>query len=398
MNPESFHDLKTYVGFDARDVANITEMAESARSLIPGIVDRFYEVLLQDPDASAVIKNDEQVARLKTTLVGWLREVFSGRYDGSYFQSRFRIGKVHVAVGLPQRFMPLAMEVVRSEVFRSLTEADVADVEPKLESLQKLLSLDLTIMLASYQESYSEKIRTAEKHVLEGSLARAQHLAEIGQLAASLAHEIKNPLAGISGAIQVIGGSLPQESPYRSIVRDILAQITRLDATVKDLLLFARPAAPLCRRVKTRELIRRVVSVLREEPALQEVDVRCHETDALIDADEAQLEQLLMNLILNAAHASADGATIDVTASDGEDCVELIVKDSGSGMTPESRARALEPFYTTKAKGTGLGLAICRRIAEAHGGCILIDSERGRGTTITVRLPRVNHHTKTETT
>ena len=388
MKPDRFDELKTYISFDERDAVNLKALGKPATPLIPRVVDRFYEVLLGHPEARTVLTGEEQVQRLMTFFAEWLRDLFTGIYDNRYFESRLRIGRVHVRVGLPQRYMPLAIDVVRAELSRGLRGADIDRIEEKLESLLKLLTLDLTIMLGSYHESYSNQIRELERKAMEGKLARAQHLAEIGQLAASLAHEIKNPLAGISGAIQVIGESLTEDSPYKSIVGDILGQISRLDATVKDLLLYARPTPPERKDIKLRELVSRLISVLHEEPALRNLDVRFADTDAVAYADERQLEQLLMNLILNAAHASTDGMAIHVEVVDGADRLALVVKDRGAGMPEEVRKNALEPFFTTKAKGTGLGLAICRRIAESHGGSIAIESHPGQGTTVTVELPR----------
>lgn len=388
MKHDRFDELKSYVGFDERDAANIKSLAEPVTPMIPHVVDRFYEVIAGQAEARAVLSGEEQVQRLKTTLADWLWGLFAGGYDHRYFESRSRIGQMHVRVGLPQRYMPLAMDVVRTELSRELRGADIDRGEEKIESLLKLLTLDLTIMLGSYQQSYASQIRDFERRALEGKLARAQHLAEIGQLAASLAHEIKNPLAGISGAIQVIGDSFTEDSPYKSVVHDILGQISRLDATVNDLLLYARPAVPERKDIKLHELVSRLISVLHEEPALRNLDVQLADTAAVAYADERQLEQLLMNLILNAAHASRDGAAIEVAVIDRTDRLTLIVKDRGAGMPEEVRKKALEPFFTTKAKGTGLGLAICRRIAEAHGGTIAIASRPGKGTTVTVELPR----------
>jgi len=396
MKHDRYDELKSYIGFDERDVVNLRSLAEPATLLIPRVVDRFYEVLLGHPEARTVLAGEEQVQRLMTFLAEWLRGLFTGTYDQGYFESRSRIGQTHVRVGLPQRYMPLAIDVVRAELSRGLRGADIDRIEEKLESLLKLLTLDLTIMLDSYQESYGSQIRVFERQAMEGKLARAQHLAEVGHLAASLAHEIKNPLAGISGAIQVIGDSLTEDSPYKSIVRDILVQISRVDATVKDLLLYARPTPPERKYVKMSELEMRLASVLHEEPALRNLQVRFAETEVVAYADERQLEQLLMNLILNAAHASRDGAAIVVEAVDRADGLKLIVRDRGTGMPEEVRKRALEPFFTTKAKGTGLGLAICRRIAESHGGTISIESHCGKGTTVTVELPRESERSVVE--
>ena len=391
MASEAFEELKVFLRFGPADAANLRSLAEPAERLLPAVVERFYDVVLADPRARSVLSGgDAQVERLRETLTEWLGGLFSGVYGSAYLESRFQIGITHVRVGLPQKYMPLAMEVVRRSLVDGLREKPIPELDAKLRSLQKLLTIDLTVMLESYQQLRSEQIRELERNAVAAKLSRAEHLAEIGQLAASLAHEIKNPLAGISGAIQVIGDSLEAESPYRSVVHDILGQISRMDATVKDLLLYARPTPPRPSVCAVARLVPRVLALLREEPALRNVRVEFHNSDAAatLCADEGQLEQLLMNLILNAAHATADGGLIDVEATCRGDRTLLIVRDHGIGMPPEVQAKALDPFFTTKAKGTGLGLAICRRIAESNGGSISLESEPNKGTIVTVDLPR----------
>jgi len=283
------------------------------------------------------------------------------------------------------------MELVRRELTAALKRS-VADWDERLEqAVCKILALDLAVMAQSYQSISADRIRRTVRAHMEEQLTQAQHLARIGQLAASLAHEIKNPLAGISGAIQVIEDSLDQNDPHRPIIGEILTQIGRLDATVKDLLLYARPTPPTIRSVHLYRLVKRTRTLLQAEPALKNIEIEIKSAPELppIEADEDKLEQLLLNLLLNGAHASTDGATITVDLSANDDHVTLRVIDRGAGMSPEVQQRALDPFFTTKAKGTGLGLAICRRIAETHGGSIDLHSEVGAGTTVTIALPRV---------
>lgn len=392
MTGESLDELKAFIGLSRADAANVRALAASAKPLIPAVIRRFYEMILRTPDARMVLRGGgEQLGRLQQTLIDWLTEVFEGRYDATYFEARLRIGVVHVQVGLSQKFMPLAMEVIWQELVLGLRAKPIDGLDEKLASLHKVLTLDLTVMLESYKDSYSKQVRELEHRAVEAKLSRAEHLAEIGQLAASLAHEIKNPLAGISGAIQVIGDSLGSDSPYRAVVGNILGQISRMDATVKDLLLYARPTPPSPRICHPEELVARILRMLNEEPALRTVSVEFIRSDKLatIYADEGQIEQLLVNLILNAAHASEDAGVIRVEATRLGDRTVLTVKDNGSGMPSEVKRRALEPFYTTKAKGTGLGLAICRRISESNNGTIKLESQPGKGTSVTVTLPRV---------
>ncbi len=385
-----FDEMKAYVGFDARDEANLAALADAVVPLLPQVVQRFYEELQKHPRAREVFSGgNDQIERQKRLLDEWLLELFTGVYDDHYFKRRGRIGTAHVRVGVPQRYMLLGMELVWQELSRGLKAGASGNIEEKLRSLHKLLTLDLTIMLDSYQKSHTDQTRRFERAVMEEKLTRAEHLAEIGQLAASLAHEIKNPLAGISGAIQIIGDSLKEGDPHRPIVTDILGQIARLDATVKDLLLYARPTPPEFRRIVLDKMISRVLSLLRGEPALLRVRVEQDGSVAqtTIYADEGQIEQLLINLILNAAQASSDGAVIRIAARADEYRTRLFITDFGTGMTSDVCSRAVEPFFTTKAQGTGLGLAICRRIVEAHGGTISLQSTVGKGTTVTVDLP-----------
>ena len=383
-------DITQCVGFGPEDAQRLRALAPVARPFVKRVVDRFYDQLLTHPTAAAVFTGgSEQVDRLRASLTDWLKDLLSGTYDQAYFDRRLRIGTIHVRVGLPQHFMVTGMHLVREELARHLFEAKLPDLRMSLVSLDRILSLDLAIMLQSYQESHSEQVRTTERHAVREQLTRAEHLAEIGRLAASLAHEIKNPLAGMSGAIQIIRGEMRPDDPHRPVLQEILGQIGRLDATVKDLLLYARPTPPRAAPLVLGDVVGRVLNVLREEPSLQKVRITqgTFAADALVRADDTQMEQLVMNLLLNAAHASPEGGTIHIGVSRQMDRVRLTVVDHGVGMSEDVRERAFEPFFTTKTKGTGLGLSICRRIVDAHDGIIELQSRPGGGTQVIVDLP-----------
>jgi signal transduction histidine kinase len=387
----AFDELKAHVDFSVHDERRIAELGAHADRLIPVVVERFYDALLKQARARAVfVGGAAQIARQKVLLADWMSELFSGPYDEAYYLKRYRIGSTHVRVGLPQCFMVVSMEVIWDSFRSQFRRLRIVGVEEKLASLHRLLMLDLTIMLESYHGSSSEQVRLHERAAMEEKLTRSEHLAEIGQLAASLAHEIKNPLAGISGAIQIIGDGLRSDDPHKPIIGEILGQITRLDSTVKDLLLYARPTPPKSRETTLDALIPRVLTLLREEPVLQRVQVefRPDATPTTVYADEGQIVQLLINLILNAAQASPEGGLIVVYSAVNGRHATIVVRDSGPGMPPEVLRRAVEPFFTTKTQGTGLGLSICRRIVESHGGRMRLESTPGAGTTVTVELPR----------
>ncbi len=383
-------EMKRYVGFTPSDEENLRLLQPHVRPLVSAVVDRFYDELFRHQATREVFSGGhEQVARLRATLTEWLAELFDGVYDESYLRKRFRIGVMHVRVQLPQRFMFLGMELVRQELTQHLRSKNLPRIDELLESVHRILTLDLAIMLESYKESYSDQIRRLERTSMEDRLTRAERLAEIGQLAASLAHEIKNPLAGISGAIQVIGEHMSAGDPHRPIVGEILRQINRLDATVKDLLLYARPRPPKLVNVSLGGIVERVLTLMKEEPAMngRRVEYARPKTEVQVLGDDGQLEQVLLNLLLNAADASPPGRAIHIAIEADTRWSRLTVVDQGKGMSPEILAKANEPFFTTKAKGTGLGLPICQRIVQSHGGMLHLESAVGRGTKVTLELP-----------
>lgn len=384
-------EMKNYVGFGDADADRLRALRDAVEPFLSQVLDRFYDEILRHPGARRVLSGGEaQIERLKGHLTRWLLELFGGTYDETYVWKRAAIGHVHVQVGLAQHYMFAAMEIVRQELTRVLRRVGGADADSNILSLNKLLAIETGLMLQSYRDSYSERVRESERNTIQERLSRAEHLAEIGQLAASLAHELKNPLAGISGAIQVFRDELSDDDKRRPILAEVLRQITRLDGTVKDLLTYARPRTPRFAPVRLSALSERVTALLRSEPAFQRVQFEHSDCSQLptFDADEHQIEQVLVNLLLNAAQASAAGGTVRLScAADGAE-VTFVVEDDGHGMDDEVARRAFEPFYTTKSRGTGLGLPICRRIVEAHAGTIQIRSAAGRGTSVQVTLPR----------
>jgi signal transduction histidine kinase len=385
-------ELKELIGFTPGDEEALRSVARGVAPHLPRVIERFRGVVHGDPEALAVFaEGEEQSLRHPRALERWLRSLFEPPEGETVERDRRTPERDHVLVKLPQHYVITAIEVARQElegIIRGLQPEGAARI---LSALRKRIALELGLVLDGYMQRYAERIRERERSAVEAKLTRAEHLAEIGQLAASLAHEIKNPLAGISGAIEIIGEGMPPDAPHRLIVNEILGQIRRLDAAVKDLLIYARPAPARATSFDLNEVMRRVLAVVRTEQDMQNIRFEFDGVGAKceIRGDETQIEQLMINLVINAAQASAAGSTVRIATSGHHDEVVLQVADSGEGMSPEVLRRAFEPFYTTKAKGTGLGLSICRKIVEVHHGAIDIDSSLGEGTRVTVRLPRM---------
>lgn len=392
MDSTFFVDLKRRIGFDSRDAENIHRLWSAVAPSTQDLANRFQQWLLSDLEVRAVLAGGApQIDTLRRAFVAWLTDVFTGAYDFEYFDRRIDIGRTHVQLGLSQHNMFIAMETIWRDLQGVVRSTGLPNAEEMLASLHRLLTLDMAVMLESFKKYYSQKVRDEERSVAAEQLTRSEHLAQLGQLAASLAHEIKNPLAGISGAIQVLRDQMDSGDPRQSVIREILGQIDRLDATVKDLLVYARPRQPQFQPCDMVTSMHRALKMIRQAEAMRPVPVTVHAEPNVppVPVDVRQIEQLIMNLLFNAAHACKAGGSIDAKISSADRKVVLEIVDTGSGMSPEVLAKAFEPFFTTKSKGTGLGLPICKRIVEAHGGSIEMQSQPGQGTRVTVKLPQV---------
>lgn len=223
---------------------------------------------------------------------------------------------------------------------------------------------------------------------LQDDLLRTRNLAVVGELAATIAHEIKNPLAGISGAIQILQDTFPPTDARRGVVKEIMDQIRRLDSTVRDLLTFARPTQLQRVTLDLSESLQRAWSLLAQQPGTERIRFVIENPAAVaLLADPELLHQVWLNLFQNAIEAMPEGGALRVRVADGPR-VAVEISDNGPGIPPSVRAKLFQPFFSTKTRGTGLGLAISRKNIEAHGGSIRVESEPGRGTCVHVEVPR----------
>jgi len=221
----------------------------------------------------------------------------------------------------------------------------------------------------------------------EDQLREQAALTRLGEMAAIVAHEVKNPIAGIRGALQVIASRMPAEQRDKAVIGDIIARLDALNGIVQDLLLYARPRPPKRETVDLRSLIDSTVDLFRRDPLMANVILNVNGRPETLLADPEQLRIVFQNLLMNAAQAMGGGGAIDVHLTmDGHGC-RVTIRDHGPGMPEEVRAKAFDAFFTTKHRGTGLGLPIARRVIEAHGGEIDIRPAEGGGTMVSIQLP-----------
>ncbi len=220
-------------------------------------------------------------------------------------------------------------------------------------------------------------------------MSRAEHLATLGEMATGLAHEIRNPLAGIAGVIEIIGRDLPATSPARSVVKDVRQEIARINHIVTDLLQTARPHPPTVRKSDLNTTVEHAVMLGRQQALAKSIEITLHKDPSLpeVEHDSDQIHQVLLNLLLNALQAIDTNGKITVTVKPQGATAVVEVSDNGRGIPPDHLPNIFRPFYTTKGDGTGLGLSLARRIVEDHQGRIDVTSTVGQGTTFAVLLP-----------
>ncbi len=230
---------------------------------------------------------------------------------------------------------------------------------------------------------------------LEKQLADAEHLATLGELSAGLAHEIKNPLAGIKGAIEVILGSMPLKNRHREVLGDVIHEVNRIDKIVRDLLTYAKPKPALFSSIDLPSLAHRIVAIARATSKYDVLPIEVKQSTAIPEftGDETQLEQVLLNLLLNAQNAMPSGGHIEVALSydNAAAAVKIIVSDNGPGIPDELKKKIFQPFFTTRTAGTGLGLATCLKNVQYHGGSIEVQSKPGHGADFIVTIPMFCH-------
>ncbi|GAB4260919.1 MAG: ATP-binding protein [Deferrisomatales bacterium] len=416
-----FRDIETIRIFNSDGI--IMHSAETGE--IGKEVDELVYNVFQSPDRSKPFRSEEKGHRSfcmvevmenerschtchdpKKEIVGVLEVCLSMAQTEEQIaeNARFMMGSTGATILLVTGAISLLLTYMVNRPIKALVgtmkEAEGGNLDVRVDVRKQdelgLLGRSFNSMISRLHEASSEVQRLHREQMM-----RAERLASIGEMAASVAHEIKNPLAGLAGATQILAGSFGKDDSRYPVIQEMLKLTDRLDKTIRDLLSFARESEPKWKQANLNDVVEETLFfVAREEGAPSNgIDVELDPDMPDITADPEQVQQVLFNLVINARHATAGKGAVRVATAarptgtvepgfpDGA-YVEVRVEDNGPGIASDQMAEIFKPFYTTKNQGTGLGLPISRKIVEAHGGMLHVVSRVGEGSTFYVWLPR----------
>lgn len=375
-----FQDIKDYVEFDDEDAQRLRTLLPLLDPHFEGIAEHFYERILAHPRAHDAIKGGQaQVERLKKTLVSWMQSGLAGPHDEEFYARRARIGRIHVQIGLPQQYMVTAMNVMRLDYRKAFAPAfgDCREFARACASVDRLFDLELAIMFETFQSDSEDRLR------------RRERLATIGQIAASIGHDLRNPLGVIESSLFIIRRKVSADERVMRHVEKIAKQVQTCERIVHDLLDMARNQAPRVAVVNLGDL----VAEAREQAQLPpEVSYRADvAADLQVAVDPGLFRQALVNLLTNSARALAPtGGTVVVSGrTDEAGDLHLRVSDDGPGFDPEVLPTAFEPLVTTRAKGIGLGLALVKSVVERHRGEVRAGNHERGGAQVDIHVPNL---------
>lgn len=382
---ELYRELRAYVGWDDADADRLAAIKPFLEPAFHGIIEDFYEEVARHPDAARVITGgNEQIARLKQTLRGWLSDLFSGPYDEEFVARRFRVGQRHVEIRLDQFYANVAMSRIRDRLLEALAECapeSVEDRDATIRSLNRILDLDMAIIDVAYQREFAAREQ------------RQERLATLGRVSGGIAHELRNPLNAVKTSVYYLlnATDAPSEKVREHLER-IDRQVAISDSVITALSRFARLPVPTLRPVDLCDLVEQTLDA---NPLPDNVELQQNRPESYphVAGDQEQLVIVLGNLIRNACDAMPEGGRLTLTCQELDPDVAgsparfaLSVADTGCGISPDVLPQIMEPLFSTKTRGLGLGLSLAQSIMTRHDAELSVVSESGQGTTFTMTL------------
>jgi len=283
-------------------------------------------------------------------------------------------GGLYAATAISVLVLPL--------VIRASSSADAFATEIAEVVFYYMIAILIGVLVD--RELRAQRLRQEAQQQVE----RSQKLSLVGQIAAGVAHEVKNPLASIKGAADILASDDTSQAEREEFKEILQREVRRIDNRVGEFLELARPQETRRQRMDLGEAVRQTVRQVDAQAARDGVRIETEAGEGIhVDGDTEKLHQMTMNLLLNAVQASRSGDHVHVAVTSENGSAHVAVSDHGPGMDADTAARIFEPFFTTRPSGTGLGLAVVRAIVDAHEGTIRVESESGKGTRVDVTLP-----------
>lgn len=382
VESQRLEEVTACFGLDSDSKATLASFSDLVKPEIPAIIDEFCQFVTRDPLIVRRANGIEiNLHCLKHSLNHWLESALSGPHSGAAFlESRRRIGKAHVQIDLPQELMFTAMNCIRSRLltFALRNISDSKQCEATLLSVNRILDLELALMIESYREQQQDQIKNHER------------LATIGQLAASIGHELRNPLGTIETSVYLMAQRLDtlgviDESAQRHAVK-ARKQVQLCSKIITDLLELARSRAPQRQFVDIERVVDEALEGLNLPASV--IQRKTIAPNLSTFADPGQLRSVLVNLLENGRDAMGGAGTLEVAGFAAKNGVAIRIRDTGPGIAKADQPRVFEALFTTKSHGNGLGLALCQRIVSAHGGTIELEQVPS-GASFLVWLPNV---------
>jgi two-component system, NtrC family, sensor histidine kinase HydH len=258
-----------------------------------------------------------------------------------------------------------------------------------------IITIAVCFAVAALSGYLSEQERRARQDLwaMEDQVKRVEKLAAVGEMASGLAHEIKNPLAALSGSIQVLREDLPYEKTRDRLMEIVLRETDRISDLVSDFLMFAKPNTGNAQTISLRKAIEDIVDFFQADTRRNRSIAIARDLmdDVYISIDPDQLRQILWNLLLNAEEAINQEGSICISMHADKKYAGVSIADNGCGMTEDTIKLIFDPFFTRKPKGTGLGLSIVQRLISSYNGFIDVTSTPGKGSSFTIKFPRIPH-------
>jgi signal transduction histidine kinase len=384
---EDAYRFLSFLQFSTQDEENLKALSEVFKPNIPDIVSSFYQYLQKFEDTSLLLTDDIIKTRLLKAQSRYLERLTQGNYDHQYLADRKRIGVTHSQVGLTTKWYigayNLYLHLLYPLIFQAYSDKP-EQVQDSLLSLTKILMLDMQLAMDAY----------IEHQQLESQHIQSERFTAIGQLAAQVAHEIRNPLSSIELNLDLLADEILDEpkagtQESRNLLRSIRNEVDRLADIVSEYLTFARVPRFEFEEESMNAIVQKFCHFVKPQLHQSKITLKLDLDESLpsLLLDTEQIQRILHNFLKNGIEAMPEGGEFTFRTRTKSEHIVLEITDTGEGISHSDLKKIFDPFFTTKRDGTGLGLPIAQEVIKHHQGEILCESIPKKGTKFSITFP-----------